>query len=101
MRLTKTQQYLLDQAKARGGAYAVETGAGRGAKGGRIRYGARERDALFKLEAAGLVRVTWRQGDSWWTGNGNSVHGTVIAFELVAPMPTDADYLAALGPCGK
>ena len=101
MRLTKTQQRLIELARQHGGSYAVETGTGRGAKGGRIRYGARERDALFALEAAGLARITWRQGDSRWTGNGNSVHGTVIAFELAAPMPTDADYLAALGPCGK
>jgi hypothetical protein len=101
MRLTKTQQYLLDQAKHHGGDYSIEAGSGRGAKGGRISYGDRERAALFKLEAAGLVRIIGRQGGNWFTGNGNSVYTIVFAYELVAPMPTDADYLAAIGPCGK
>jgi hypothetical protein len=82
-KLTKTQQRLLEQAKRHGGDYSIETGSGRGAKGGRISYGDRERAALFALEAAGLVRITWRQGSNWFTGNGNSVYGTVFAYEIV------------------
>ena len=34
--LTKTQQALLQQAKARNGFYSVECGSGRGNKGGRV-----------------------------------------------------------------
>lgn len=101
IKLNKTQQRLIDQASSRGGDYSIECGGGRGAKGGRISFGDRERAALFALEAAGLVRITWRQGGSFFTGNGNSVYSTVFAYELIPATPTDDQFLAALGPCGR
>lgn len=83
-RLTKTQTALVTAAQRRGGTYSVECGSGRGSRGGRISFGSRERDALFALEKAGVVRITGRQSDgTWWTGNGNQVRTTILTFELI------------------
>lgn len=79
--MTKTEQNLIQLAKQYGGRYSIETCYGRGPKGGRRTYGARERDALFKLEKAGLVTITSRQ--PWQEYNrGYGMSGNVIAFEL-------------------
>lgn len=80
--MTKTQAKLLAAAKLHGGRYSIETCRGRGPAGGRICYGTRDRDALFALEAAGLVEITSRQTSSEMTGNGNMAGGTVFAFKL-------------------
>jgi hypothetical protein len=96
--MSKTQQMLIAEAAKRGGRWAIECGSGRGAKGGRISYGNRERDAMFALEAAGLITITSRIKDMHWSGNGNTIHSTMFAFAL---NPSDEQLLAALGPCGK
>ena len=62
--MTKTQQYLIDKAREHGGSYSVDCGGGRGSKGGRIRYGSRQRDALFALEQQGIVTITHRDKGS-------------------------------------
>lgn len=81
-KLNKTQAELVARAAKAGGFYSIETGSGRGAKGGRICYGDRDRNALNKLVDAGLVRITNRMSGSYFTGNGNTVFGSVISFEL-------------------
>ena len=96
--MTKTQTKLIAEAAKRGGSYSIETGVGRGRKGGRISYGSREMAALTALVASGKARITHRESDTEWTGNGHSVHGSVIAYTLT---PTDEQFSAALGPCGK
>lgn len=82
-KLGKTAHELFCKAQ-RHGVYSIETGTGRGAKGGRICYGDRDRNALLKLVAAGLARITNQQSGSYFTGNGNTVYGSVISFELAA-----------------
>lgn len=98
MRLTKTQQELIDRAKRHGGAASVVAGSGRGAFGGRISFGSRERAAMFKLAEMGLVKVTHRDTDRDYS-RGNCVQGTSFRYELSGP--TDDQFLAALGPCGR
>lgn len=100
MQLTKTQRQLIDDARAHGGVFSVTRVSGRGAFGGRISHGARQRDALFALERAGLVRIVDRQTDTDYA-RGNAVHSTSWAYALTTPMPTDDQFLAALGPCGR
>jgi hypothetical protein len=63
-KLTKTQQALLDRAQTHGGAASVVAGGGRGALGGRVSFGSRELDALYKLAEMGLVRITHRDSDN-------------------------------------
>lgn len=46
MTLTKTQQALIERAKMHGGMAAIDAGSGRGARGGRVTFGNRERAAL-------------------------------------------------------
>lgn len=98
MRLTKTQQELIDRAKKHGGAASVTAGSGRGALGGRVFFGSRERAAMFKLAEMGLVKVTHREADRDYN-RGNCVHSTSFRYELAGP--TDDQFLAALGPCGR
>jgi hypothetical protein len=80
--LNKTQQLLIAEASKRGGHWGIECGSGRGAKGGRISYGNRERAAMFGLEAAGLITITSRVKDMHWSGNGNTIHSTMFSFAL-------------------
>ena len=100
MKLTKTQRDLIDAARKHGGRYSVTRADGRGAHGGRINHGARQRDALLALERYGLVRIVDRQSDTEYN-RGHAVTYTSWAFELTPQEPTDDQLLAALGPCGK
>jgi len=81
--MTKTQQMLLDKARANGGWWQVESGGGRGPKGGVISYGSRERRAVYALEAAGLVKIIGRDSGDIWMGNGNQIRSTVVSFQVV------------------
>ena len=79
---TKTQAKLIELATKHGGRYSITTLYGRGAKGGRVSAGKRERDALFALEEAGVVVITdrqpWEEYNSGWKQSGNT-----LAFKLV------------------
>lgn len=81
-KLTKTEQKLIDYAKYHGGRYGITTTYGRGPYGGRVNYGARERNAMFNLEKKGLIKITYLQ--HWQEYNrGYGQGGTSFAFELV------------------
>ncbi len=97
MRLTKTQAALIERAKMYGGQAAIDAGSGRGALGGRVSFGNRERAALQKLALMGLVEIVNRIRDVEYN-RGNSIHTTTFVYRLT---PTDDQFLAALGPCGK
>ena len=101
MRLTKTQQELIAKARRDGGHVQVESGGGRGAKGGAISYGDREMSAALGLIKLGLAVETHRDSSQIWMGNGNTVHSCYVAIKLVSPPPTDDQFLTALGPCGR
>jgi hypothetical protein len=79
--MTKTQKHILDQIAARG-SYTVECGSGRGAKGGRVSYGERERAALFALVDAGLVFISHRESDNDYQSGGNVIRRTSFAARL-------------------
>lgn len=81
MKLTKTQQALIARANLYGGRAAVESGSGRGAFGGRITFGCRERAALHKLVNMGLVEITNLAKDVDYN-RGNSIHSTAIMYRL-------------------
>lgn len=81
MRLTKTQQELIDQARKYGGRYSVTRALGRGASGGKIDRGSRQRDAMFALRAQGLIRIVDQQYDADYN-RGHSLTYTSWAFEL-------------------
>ena len=82
MQMTKTEQKLLALARANGGHYSVDTLYGRGAQGGRVSAGKRDRDAMFKLEAKGLIKITSRQ--PWQDYNhGYGQGGTSFSFSIV------------------
>ena len=100
MRLTKTQQALIDDARQQGGRLSVTRASGRGPCGGRIDVGARQRDAMFALEKMGLVRIIDRQTDTDYA-RGHALHCTTWACVLTTSEPTDDQFLAALGPCGR
>jgi hypothetical protein len=80
--MTKTEQKLLALAQQQGGRASVETAYGRGARGGRASGGHRERAAMFKLQAKGLVRIVvrtpWEDYNRGYKQSGNS-----FVFELV------------------
>jgi hypothetical protein len=95
--MTKTQRALIERARLCGGQAAIDTGSGRGALGGRISFGNRERAALHKLVELGMVEITNRIKDVDYS-RGNSVHTTTIVYRLT---PTDNQFLSALGPCGR
>jgi hypothetical protein len=97
---TKTQQRLIERAKLYGGLAAVDVGSGRGALGGRITFGNRERAALQKLVDMGLVEITNRVKDVDYN-RGNSIHSTTIVYRLTPQLPSDDQFLATLGPCGR
>jgi hypothetical protein len=95
--MTKTQRALIERARLYGGQAAIDAGSGRGALGGRVSFGNRERAALHKLVELGMVEITNRIKDVEYR-RGNSVHTTTIVYRLT---PTDSQFLAALGPCGR
>ena len=81
-KLTKTQQALLDRANARDGRISsVEACGGKGAKGGRLSWGARERDALNKLAELGLVEIIRIDRSAEWMGNGNTLHCSLYTYQ--------------------
>lgn len=80
--MTKTEQTLIKLATDNGGRYGITTEYGRGPYGGRVQAGARERNAMFKLEAKGLIKIVDRQ--QWADYNrGYGTGGTTFAFVLV------------------
>lgn len=79
--MTKTMQDLITRAKQHGGSASVVAGGGRGAFGGRVSFGSRERTAMFKLEEAGLIKITHRDADRDYN-RGNCVHCTSFRYEL-------------------
>lgn len=81
MRLTKTQQDLILRAKQHGGVASVVAGSGRGAFGGRVSFGSRERAAVLKLAEMGLVKITHRDSDRDYN-RGNCVHYTSFRYEI-------------------
>ena len=80
-KLTKTQQALIACAKQHGGSASVVAGSGRGAFGGRVSFGSRERAAMFKLAEMGLIKITNRDADRDYN-RGNCVHSTSFRYEL-------------------
>lgn len=79
--MTKTEQKLLDMV-AKTGRGCVTTAYGRGPKGGRVSGGHRERDAMFKLQMKGMIKIIDRQ--PWEEYNrGNKQSGNSFVFELV------------------
>lgn len=88
-KLTKTQQKLIDAAKARGGRHSIESCGGKGPEGGRVSFGARDRDALFKLVEMKLVEITHRSS-STDCNRGYSTYSTVFAFRLIDQPSTGA-----------
>lgn len=60
MKLTKTQQKLLESARNNGGRGCVILAAGSGAQGGKISSGWRDSEALRGLVAAGMVEIVSR-----------------------------------------
>ena len=75
--MTKTEQMILSEITNRG-FFNIETCYGRGAGGG---YGIRARNAMFKLEKIGLIKITNRE--SWQDCNrGYSRGGTIFHVEL-------------------
>jgi hypothetical protein len=79
--LTKTQKTLIDRALQHGGAASVEAGGGRGALGGRMSFGSRERTALHQLVEMGLVRITHRDTDCDYNG-GYGIRSTIWRYEI-------------------
>lgn len=103
MKMTKTMQDLLSRAqanKSRPNIGVVSSCCGAGAKGGRINHGRRESSALASLVKLGLVEVI-AQHKSAIPNGGHTLWVYDTTYKLIETMPTDADYMAALGPCGK
>lgn len=101
MTITKTMQALLNRAKndSRGIA-VVQSVCGSGPHGGRVNRGSREVDALNQLVKLGMVEVIERH-KSVEANRGNSIWIYDTVYRVVDTMPTDDDYLSALGPCNK
>ena len=103
MKLTKTMHELLNRAssnKNRPNIGVVSSCCGAGAKGGRIVHGRRETGALHKLMELGLVEII-KIDKSAIANSGHTLWVYDKTYKLTNTMPTDTDYLAALGPCGK
>jgi hypothetical protein len=80
--LNKTQQELISRARAHGGAASIVAGSGRGALGGRVSFGSRERAALHNLVELGLVQITDRDSDRDYN-RGYCIHVTSYRYEIV------------------
>ena len=83
MRLTKTEQRLLDTARSsHNGRASVSSGVGRGPKGGAIKYGMRDREAVTSLRNKGLIRIVdhFRYANA---SRGFTVHETDVTFEII------------------
>lgn len=88
-KITKTQSRLIDEARRHAAHYGVTPARGsvthahgRGAYGGRIDQGSRQRDAMFSLEKLGLIRIVDRQSDTE-VNRSNAVTYTCWVFEIV------------------
>jgi hypothetical protein len=80
--MTKTEQALIDIARKNGGRCGITTTYGRGAYGGKVQAGLRERNAMLKLEAKGLIKIVDRQ--PWQDYNrGYCQGGTSFVFVLL------------------
>lgn len=80
--MTKTEQSLLVRARKHGGVYSVDTVYGRGPYGGKVQAGMRERNAMFKLEAKGMIEIVNRQ--PWQDYNrGYGMGGTTFAYRII------------------
>ena len=87
MKLTKTETKLLaDLASSRLGRISITRAIGRGAYGGRIDVGSREREAALKLEAKGLLIRIAINSDRL-TNRGYTIHATDYTF--AAPTPKE------------
>lgn len=101
MTITKTMQALLDRARNDSrGIGLVQMVCGSGSHGGRVNRGSREVDALNQLVKLEMVEVIERH-KSVEVNRGNSIWIYDTIYRAVDTMPTDDDYLAALGPCNK
>ena len=81
MKLTKTELELIALARKSGGTYSIETGYGRGPNGGKIQYGVRERNAMFKLIKRGFAIMQDRS--PWQDYNrGHGIGGNIFVFRL-------------------
>ena len=103
MKINKTMQALLDRAqenKSRHNIGLVQTTCGSGSKGGRINHGSRESKALASLVQLGIVEII-KQHKSAIANSGHTIWVYDTTYRVIPSMPTDADYLAALGPCNK
>ena len=100
-KINKTMQALLDRAQTNHrGIGVVQVTWGRGPQGGQTRHGYRESDALHKLVEFGLVEIV----ETYTSTIPNSGHTTWVCdktYRIIPAMPTDDDYMAALGPCNK
>ena len=80
MKLSKTEQKLMEKVREYE-RYSVETGYGRGPNGGRISFGHRDKEAMYKLQAKGLIKIVARH--PWeHTRLGNKQHGNQFVFTL-------------------
>jgi hypothetical protein len=86
MQLTKTQRFLMDQAKSHGGSHSVAFGSGRGPLDGRVCYGRRELSALRGLEKLGLAKITHQLSYRKPNIGHGCVHSTVCYYELTTPL---------------
>ena len=96
-------QDLLSRAQAnknRPNIGVVSSCCGAGAKGGRINHGRRETSALHALMKLGLVEVI-KIDKSAIANSGHTLWVYDKTYRVIDTMPSDADYMAALGPCGK
>ena len=103
MRMTKTMQALLNRAQenaSRPNIGVATLAWGTGPQGGRINHGSRELDALHKLVKMGLVEIV-KQYTSTIPNAGHTIWVCDTTYRVIPTMPTDEDYLAALGPCNK
>jgi len=78
----KTEQQLINEALKRGGIFHVDTVRGRGAKGGKITAGMRERKALTKLILAKRVKILQEDTNIEYN-SGWGLHYSTIVFQLI------------------
>ena len=103
MKMTKTMEDLLNRAQANKNnpnIGVVSSCCGAGAKGGRIVHGRRESSALHKLVNLGLVEII-KIDKSAIANSGHTLWVYDKTYRVIQTMPTDADYMAALGYCSK
>jgi hypothetical protein len=101
MKLTKTMRSLIERAQqSPRGVAIVQLTQGRGPKGGQVTHGYRESNALEALIKNGIAEFV-KTDTQTFPSCGNTIWVYDTYYRLTETMPSDADYLAALGPCGK